>query len=80
LSTNYKCTLSDISHKLDVSGHMLLWTFFLVLVRGTRAENVFPFFQFHCVYITWHRNNFTYFVFYLYELKIFVKIRYSIHF
>jgi hypothetical protein len=24
----YKCTLSAITHKLNVSGHMLIWTFF----------------------------------------------------
>jgi hypothetical protein len=28
LSTYYKCTLSVITHKLNVSGLMLIWTFF----------------------------------------------------
>jgi hypothetical protein len=28
LSTYYKCTLSAVTRKLDVSGHMLLWSFF----------------------------------------------------
>jgi hypothetical protein len=40
LSTYYECTLSIISRKLNVSGHMLIWTFFPVSVRGTRAENL----------------------------------------
>jgi transposase len=38
LSTSNKCTLSDITHKLNVSGHMLIWKCFLVLVCGTRAQ------------------------------------------
>jgi hypothetical protein len=38
LSTYYKCILSAITHKLNVSGHMLICTFFLVLVCGTRAK------------------------------------------
>jgi hypothetical protein len=29
LSTYYKCTLLAITHKLNASGHMLIWTFFL---------------------------------------------------
>jgi hypothetical protein len=40
LSTYYKCTLSDITHKLNVCGHMLIWTFFLVLACGTRAQSL----------------------------------------
>jgi hypothetical protein len=41
LSTYYKCTLPTITHRLNVSGHMLIWTFFfLFLVRGTRAQSL----------------------------------------
>jgi hypothetical protein len=40
LSTYYKCTLSAITHELNVSGHMLIWTFFLVLVCGIRAQSL----------------------------------------
>jgi hypothetical protein len=40
LSIYYKCTLSDITHKLNVSGHTLIWTFFHVLVCGTRAQRL----------------------------------------
>jgi hypothetical protein len=29
LNTYCNCTLSAITHKLNVSGHMLIWTFFL---------------------------------------------------
>jgi hypothetical protein len=32
--------LSTITHELNVSGHMLMWTFLLVLVCGTRAESL----------------------------------------
>jgi hypothetical protein len=46
LRTYYKCTLSAITHKLNVSGHMLIWTFFLVLVCGTRAQNLSASFSF----------------------------------
>jgi hypothetical protein len=28
LSTYYKCTLSDVAHKLNISWHILIWTFF----------------------------------------------------
>jgi hypothetical protein len=40
LSTYYKCVLSVINHKLNVSGHMLMGTFFLALVYGTYAQNL----------------------------------------
>jgi hypothetical protein len=40
LSTYYKCTLSAIIHKLKVPRHMLIWTFSLVLICGTRAQNL----------------------------------------
>jgi hypothetical protein len=33
------CTLSATTHKLNVSGHTLMWTFFLVPVCGNRAQN-----------------------------------------
>jgi hypothetical protein len=48
LSTYYKFTLSAISDKLNVSGHMLIWVFFLVLVCGTRAQ-ICPHLQLHLV-------------------------------
>jgi hypothetical protein len=32
--------LSAITHKLNVSGYMFIWTFFLVLVCGTRAKGL----------------------------------------
>jgi hypothetical protein len=38
LRTCYKCTLSAITHKLNVSG-LMIWTFVLVLVCGTRAQS-----------------------------------------
>jgi hypothetical protein len=38
LNTYYKCTLSTVTHKLNVSGHMLIRTFFLVFVCETRAR------------------------------------------
>jgi hypothetical protein len=38
LSIYYKCTPSAITHKLNVSGHMMIWTFFLGLVCGTHAQ------------------------------------------
>jgi hypothetical protein len=38
LSAYYKFTLSAVTRKLNVSGHMLVWAFFLVLIRGTRAQ------------------------------------------
>jgi hypothetical protein len=42
LSTYDNCTLSATNHKLNVSGHMLIRTFFLNLVWGTRAQSLFP--------------------------------------
>jgi hypothetical protein len=36
----YKCTLSVTAHKSNVSGHMLIWIVFLVLVRETRFQNL----------------------------------------
>jgi hypothetical protein len=40
LSTCCECILSAISHKVNVSGHMLMCTFFLVLVYGNRAQSL----------------------------------------
>jgi hypothetical protein len=40
LSTYYKCTLSALIHKLNVSRHILIWTFFLVFLCGIRAQNL----------------------------------------
>jgi hypothetical protein len=40
LNTYYKCTLSATSHKLNVFGHMLIWTLFLVLIGGIRAQSL----------------------------------------
>jgi hypothetical protein len=42
LSIYYKCTLSAITHKLNVSGRLLIWTCFLVLVCGTLAQSFSP--------------------------------------
>jgi hypothetical protein len=41
LNTYYKCNLSAITHKRNISGHVLIWTFFLVLVCGTCAQSLF---------------------------------------
>jgi hypothetical protein len=46
LSTYYKCTLSAITHKLNVSGHMLMCIFFLVLVCGTRVQSLSALFSY----------------------------------
>jgi hypothetical protein len=40
LSAYYKSTLSAITHKLNVSGLLLIWTFFLVLVCGACAQSL----------------------------------------
>jgi hypothetical protein len=39
-STYYKCTLSAKTHKLNISGDMLICTSLLVLVCVTRAQNL----------------------------------------
>jgi hypothetical protein len=41
LSIYYKYTLSAVTHKWNFSRHMLMWTFFLLLVRGTCAQSLF---------------------------------------
>jgi hypothetical protein len=40
LNTYYICTLYAISHKLNISGHMLIRTYFLVLECGTRTQSL----------------------------------------
>jgi hypothetical protein len=40
LGAHYKCILSAINHKLNVSGHILIRTFFLVLVCATRGQSL----------------------------------------
>jgi hypothetical protein len=46
LSTYSKCTLSAVTHTLNVSGHMLITIFFLVLVCGTRAQSLYAIFSY----------------------------------
>jgi hypothetical protein len=36
----YKYTLLTITLKLNVSCHMLIWTFFLVLICGTHTQSL----------------------------------------
>jgi hypothetical protein len=38
--TYYKCTLWAVTHKLNASGYMLVWTFCLILVCGTHAQSL----------------------------------------
>jgi hypothetical protein len=40
LSTYYKCTLSAITHELNVSRYMLIWTLFLVLLCETCTQSL----------------------------------------
>jgi hypothetical protein len=40
LSTYYKCTLSAITHKLKVFGHIFITTFFLVLICETHSRTL----------------------------------------
>jgi hypothetical protein len=44
------CILSAINQKLNVSGHMLMWTFFVALVCGTGAQSLSVPFQLCGVY------------------------------
>jgi hypothetical protein len=55
--TSHDSIFSAITHKLNVSGHMLIWTFFLVLVCGTRAQNLSAPFS-YTIYVTiwWLKN------------------------
>jgi hypothetical protein len=39
-----------VSHKLNVSRHMLIWTIFLVLACGTSCPKIVHTFQLHSVY------------------------------
>jgi hypothetical protein len=41
---------SCITHRLNVSGHMLVWTFLLVLICGTLAQNLSTHFNWHRVF------------------------------
>jgi hypothetical protein len=51
LSTDYKCTFSAVTHKLNVSRDMFIWAVFLVLVRGTPAQGLSaPFTYTLCIY------------------------------
>jgi hypothetical protein len=50
LSTYYKCVLSAATHKLNISGQMLTWTFSPVLVCGTCGQSFFRTFQLHPIY------------------------------
>jgi hypothetical protein len=42
---------------MNVSGHMLIWTFFLVLVYGTCAPSFVRTFQLHSVYSNNHYSG-----------------------
>jgi hypothetical protein len=42
LSTYYNCTLSAITHKLNVSGHMLIWTFFSLFLHVELVPKICP--------------------------------------
>jgi hypothetical protein len=54
VSKYYKCSVSAITHKLNVSEHML-WTFFLFLVYGTRGPKFVRTFQLHPVYYMYEK-------------------------
>jgi hypothetical protein len=43
---HFQRTLSAVTHKLNVSGRILIWTCFLVLVFGTRAQSLFATFSY----------------------------------
>jgi hypothetical protein len=49
--------LSAVTHKFNVSGHMFIWTFFLVLVCGTCAQSLSaPFSYTLYMFIFWKSN------------------------
>jgi hypothetical protein len=50
LSNYYECALSDIIHKLNVPGHMFIWTFFLVVVCANLAQNLSAPFSYTCMF------------------------------
>jgi hypothetical protein len=50
LSTCYKCTLTAVTHKLHVHGHMLIWTFFSCFGLWNSCQKYFLIFQLHFVY------------------------------
>jgi hypothetical protein len=35
-----QCSLAADAHKLNVSGHTLIWAYLLVFVRGTRSQTL----------------------------------------
>jgi hypothetical protein len=57
LSTSYKWTLSAITHKLNVSGHMLIWTFFSCFGMWNSCPRFVRTFQSHI--ISWHTSPYT---------------------
>jgi hypothetical protein len=67
----YKCILSAISHKLNASGQMLIWTFCLVLVCGTRAQNFSAPFSYTRIK--------RYLKFLLYYIRILLRSTYKLH-
>jgi hypothetical protein len=50
LSIYYKCALSAITHRLNVSGHMLIWTFFSCFDMWNSYPKFVCTFQLHPVY------------------------------
>jgi hypothetical protein len=53
LSTYYKCTHSDITHKLNVAGHMLIRTFFSCFCMRNSCSKFVRNFHLHllCMYV-----------------------------
>jgi hypothetical protein len=47
----YKCT-----HKRNVSKHVLIWTYFLLLVRGTSAKSLFTTFSYILYSVEWYQR------------------------
>jgi hypothetical protein len=43
----FRCTLSAVTHKLNVSGYVFIWPFILVLICENRARNLSP--SFSCI-------------------------------
>jgi hypothetical protein len=53
--TYYKSTLSAVTHKLNASGNILVWTVCLILVCGTRAQSSSaPFSYTLCIHLYMH--------------------------
>jgi hypothetical protein len=57
LSTCYKFTLSAINHRLNVSGHLLIWTFFSFFGVWKLCPKYVCTFQLHSIYC--YRRSFT---------------------